>query len=66
MRIKDRLRAWWKRHIADMDPWDDESHAETRYVEKPLPCGQAPGDCSAAGLGCEGCGNNPKIEEVEP
>ena len=24
-----------------------------------LPCGQEPGDCSAAGSGCGGCGNRP-------
>lgn len=23
-----------------------------------LPCGQEEGDCSAAGFGCDGCGNN--------
>lgn len=33
-----RIRAWWpgfvKRHIVDDDPYDDESHAETRYSQR--------------------------------
>lgn len=33
-----RLKAWWpgfvKRHIVDDDPYDDESHAETRYGQR--------------------------------
>lgn len=32
-----RLKAWWpgfvKRHIVDDDPYDDESHAKTRYEQ---------------------------------
>jgi hypothetical protein len=34
-----RLKAWWpgfvKRHIVDDDPYDDESHAKTRYEVRP-------------------------------
>lgn len=29
------------------------------------PCGYEPGDCSAMGSGCNGCGNNPDLEEEE-
>lgn len=33
-----RIKAWWpgfvKRHIVDDDPFDDESHAETRYSQR--------------------------------
>jgi hypothetical protein len=28
-------RAWIKRHIVDEDPYDDESHASTRYKDAP-------------------------------
>lgn len=34
-RIRNAVRAWVKRHIVDADPYDDESHAATRYKDAP-------------------------------
>ena len=30
---REAFRAWVKRNIVDDDPYDDESHAATRYVD---------------------------------
>ena len=31
--LRSRLARFVRAHIIDADPWDDESHAETRYRE---------------------------------
>lgn len=39
--------------LAD-DDWDES-----------LPCGWIPGDCCAAGIGCDSCGNNPACDKED-
>ena len=80
-RLWARVKAWWpgfvKRHIVDDDPYQDESHAGTRYAETQghwhnLPAGLTTGASSSPVDGvtglprntCPHCGATPYIMET--
>lgn len=46
---------------ADYD-WEKlKERCMEREREQTHPCGWHPGDCAAAGSGCDACGNNPEM-----
>jgi len=48
-------------------PHRPEVPSENIGEPKMAPCGDAPGDCSAMGTRCEGCGENPACAiEIDP